>query len=86
MMSVEVSLGRDLTVGIPRQLLKYTALELSFWSFPNCSYAVAPDGRLFYVEKDGSSQAAAPIAQIGLITNWVEELKAKVAAGQSRPR
>ena len=83
MMSAEVHLGPRLGLGKPRRLFSYA--RLGFGSAPVRNYAVAPDGQFFYaLQPIGPDPTPTHATQISLITNWVEELKAKVAAGQAK--
>jgi Tol biopolymer transport system component len=51
-------------------------------AYGNAGYAVAPDGQHFYFRRP-SPQPATP-TRINVVVNWVEELKARVAADQAR--
>ena len=51
-------------------------------TFGNAGYAVAPGGQHFYFWRP-APQPATP-TQINVVVNWLEELKARVAAGQAR--
>jgi Tol biopolymer transport system component len=51
-------------------------------AYGNAGYAVAPDGQHFYFLRP--AQEPAMPTQINVVVNWLEELKARVAAGQAR--
>jgi len=51
-------------------------------SYGNAGYAVAPDGQHFYFLHP--AQEPAMPTRINVVVNWLEELKARVAAGQAR--
>jgi Tol biopolymer transport system component len=83
MMSADVHLGPTLGLGKPRRLFSYT--RLGFSGTVVRGYAVAPDGQFFYaLQPIGPDPTPTHATQIQLVTNWVEELKAKVAAGQAK--
>jgi Tol biopolymer transport system component len=51
-------------------------------AYGSAGYAVAPEGQHFYFWRP-APQPATP-TQINVVVNWLEELKARVAAGQAR--
>jgi len=67
-------------VGTPRPLFEI-ADGLTFTSGPTRSYDVSPDGQRFYVVQQ-SVAPHGPVTRIDIVTNWFEELKAKVPAGR----
>lgn len=83
-MSVEVRLGPTLGLGKPQRLFAFSPQQLGLWCIPNRCYDVAPDGQLFYATQPLPAPSPPPVTQIQLVMNWVEELKARVAAGQAK--
>ncbi|HQR45629.1 MAG TPA: protein kinase [Thermoanaerobaculia bacterium] len=84
MMVVETGAGSDLTVGRPRPLFSFSHPPLLFACQPLRCYAVSPDGRTFYVTQEAPAQPPPPVTRIHLVQNWVEEVKARVAAGEAK--
>lgn len=83
MVSVEVGLGQTLRLGTPRRLLQIPE-DARFFCYAVRSYAVAPSGQFFYATQLVPATPRPPATQIHLAMNWVEELKARVAAGQPK--
>jgi serine/threonine-protein kinase len=79
MMAVDFTPGSPRpAIGQPRRLFEFNHSQLGFSCVPVRCYDVAPDGQRFYV-----TQALAPpppplVTHLNLITDWFEELKAKV--------
>jgi serine/threonine-protein kinase len=80
MMAVEFASGSPPRIGRPRLLFEFAERDLPFRGFPVRRYDVAPDGQRFYAVTDQTPQAPPAVTHINLITNWFEELKAKVPA------
>jgi hypothetical protein len=80
MMVVEIRAGSDVTVGRPRPLFALPD-PLRFACQPVRCYAVSPDGGTFYGTQIAPAPPLPPVTRIHLVQNWVEELKARVAAG-----
>jgi hypothetical protein len=51
---------------------------------PSRCYSVTPDGLQFYAVRQAPTAPTAPVTRIHLIQNWLEELKARVAAAPAR--
>jgi dipeptidyl aminopeptidase/acylaminoacyl peptidase len=84
MMSVEVRPGPTLSFGKPRRLFAFPEASVAFACDPTRCYGVSPDGRFFYTVQALTAPPPDPVTQINLATNWVEEMKARVAAGQGK--
>jgi len=80
LMSVRVTNDTALSAARPAKVLD--APYPYSTTFGNAGYAVAPDGQHFYFWRP-APQPATP-TQINVVVNWLEELKARVAAGQAR--
>jgi len=65
-------------VGVTRSLFEFDARRLSFSCIPVRCFDVAPDGQRFYVVQAPTLPPSPVVTQINLVTNWFEELKAKV--------
>jgi serine/threonine-protein kinase len=73
MMSAPVTLSPRVAVGTPQKLF-----EGPFWLSGGAqSFDVAPDGRRFVMVRAEEPRATTP-AQILIVENWLEELKARV--------
>jgi hypothetical protein len=85
MMSVTVAFGpAALSLGTPRRLFTFSQPPLKLSCTPIRCYAVSPDGQLFYAVQFVPATPQRPATQINLATNWVQEMKARVAAGQAK--
>jgi len=85
MMSVTVAFGPTaLSLGTPRRLFTFPQPPLMLSCIPGRCYAVSPDGQLFYGVQLVPATPQRPVTQIHLATNWVEEMKTRVAAGQAK--
>jgi hypothetical protein len=79
MMAVDFAPGSPRpAIGRPRKLFEFNPRELAFACTPVRCYDVAPDGQRFYVMQLLARAPQPPVTHISLITNWFEELKAKV--------
>ncbi len=82
MMSVDVTLGANATLGTPRELFDFDPEELQL----ECDavlacYSVSPDGQRFFTTQPVQTDPPPPVTQIHLIQNWLAELEAKVPSG-----
>ena len=84
MMAVDVRSGPTLELGRPHPLFTYSPEVDGLGGWPVRPYAVAPDGQLFYAMRLVPRSPRAPVTQIRLVTNWLDELKTRVAAGQAK--
>jgi dipeptidyl aminopeptidase/acylaminoacyl peptidase len=67
------------TLGRPHPLFEFDSKAMMMVCAPLRCYDVAPDGQHFYVVQSPASFFLTPVVtHINLITNWFEELKAKV--------
>jgi hypothetical protein len=83
MMAVDVDPRSGLRLGRPRRLFEFEVRDLRFACVPMRCYDVAPDGHRFYVTQSQTPPSPPPrVTHISLVQHWVEELKAKVPAGQ----
>jgi Tol biopolymer transport system component len=80
LMSVRV--GGDASLSAERPVKVLHAPYLYSSSYGNAGYAVAPGGRRFYFLRP-APEPAEP-TRINVVVNWLEELRARVAAGQVR--
>ena len=71
-MSVPVETGASFKAGTPRVLFKGEYLALQ----DRTQYSVTPDGQRFLMIKDATAKpgSAAPLQQINVVLNWLEEL------------
>jgi Tol biopolymer transport system component len=70
--------GSPPTIGRPRELFRFDNGDLPMACVPFRCYDVAPDGQRFYAVQSVTPPPVPPVTHITLITNWFEELKAKV--------
>jgi Tol biopolymer transport system component len=85
MMAVEVRPGGPtLGFGTPRRLFAFSETSVGFTCDPVRCYGVSPDGQFFYAVQSLAAPPPDSVTRINLATNWVEEMKARVAAGQAR--
>jgi serine/threonine-protein kinase len=80
MMTVDVRDSPTLDLGQPRELFSFPFPELRFACEPARCYAVAPDGRHFYVLRQVPQPPTPPVTQVHLVLGWAEELKARFSA------
>jgi len=75
-MAVSVKLGSDLTLGSPTPVVKYPEAPV----LSGRNYDVSADGKRFLLFKNAPVPDGQPaaVAEIRVILNWTEELKAKV--------
>jgi len=79
MMAVDFTAGSPRPIiGRPRPLFEFDPRELLFQCTPARCYGVAPDGQRFYVLQTPTPPPPPVVTHVNLITNWFEELKAKV--------
>ena len=78
MKMVEIALSPALSVGSTRVLFRLDE-GIHIVAFPNSSYAVSPDDRTFYFIK---KNRAAPVTQLRVVQNWLEELKRLCPTGK----
>jgi hypothetical protein len=78
MMAVDFSAGPPLRIGSPRVVFEFDPRDLAFNCVQVRCYDVAPDGQRFYVVRTPTTQPAPVVTHVNLITNWFEELRAKV--------
>jgi len=85
MMAVDVRTKPAPGFGHARTLFDFAPAELGFSCLPARCWAVSPDGRQFYVTRwTPPAVPPAPLADVNLVLNWTEELKARVPAGPAR--
>ena len=84
MMAVDVDAGSARGIGRPRALFEFDAGELKLVCAPGRCYDVAPDGQRFFAVQQRPAPPPPPVTHVGLVQNWVEELKAKVPAGGTK--
>jgi serine/threonine-protein kinase len=82
MMAVDVAAGSTPRPGRPRPLFQFDPRLLGFVMTPTRAYDVALDGSRFYAIRTEPAVARPPVGYVNLITNWFEELKAKVPVKQ----
>ncbi|WP_110169560.1 hypothetical protein [Luteitalea pratensis] len=63
---------------MPRTLFRFDPANLGIACVPLRCYDISPDGRRFYAVQRRPRQPPPPVTHVGLITNWFEELQAKV--------
>jgi eukaryotic-like serine/threonine-protein kinase len=80
MMAVAFTPGNPPTIGRPTELFSFDPRELAIACTPVRCYDVAPNGLRFYGVQHAAPPAPPVVTHINLITNWFEELKAKVPA------
>jgi len=78
MMAADIASGPPVRIGQPRVLFPFSESDLAFAGVPVRGYEVAPDGRHFYVVRTPTPPPSPAVTHINLITNWFDELKAKV--------
>jgi serine/threonine-protein kinase len=78
MMAVDFTPGTPPRLGPPRRLFDFEDSELAFGCSPLRCYSVAPDGRHFYTAQYPKLPPPRLVTHIGIVPNWLEELKAKV--------
>ena len=78
MKMVEIALNPTLSVGSTRVLFRLDE-GLHIVAFPNSTYAVSPDDQKFYFIK---KHRAAPVTQLRVVQNWLEELKRLCPTGK----
>jgi hypothetical protein len=69
-------------IGRPRPLFEFDNRDLGLSCTPVRCCGVAPDGQRFYATLLLAPPPQPPVTHINLITNWFEELKAKVPTGR----
>ncbi len=77
MMAADFWSGPRPHIGPPHPLFEFDQERLQLWGAPLRSYQVGSDGRFYGVESI-TPPTAPVVTHINLITNWFEELKAKV--------
>jgi hypothetical protein len=82
MMAVDFAPGSPARIGTPRALFAFDPRDLMFACPTVRCYDVAPDGQRFYVAQWRTPPPLPVVTHISLITNWFEELKAKVPTGR----
>jgi len=82
MLVADVDTRSPLRVGRPRTLFRFTEGDIVIPCTPVRCFDVSADGRRFYAVQRRPHPPAPPVTHIGLITNWFEELKAKVPANR----
>ena len=78
MMAVDFAPGSPPRVGRPRELFTFDERDLALSGDPVRGYDVAADGLRFYAVQRVTPPPAPVVTHINVITNWFEELKAKV--------
>ncbi len=78
MMAVDVDAGSAHGIGRPRPLFEFDAVNLKLVCAPVRCYDVALDGQRFFAVEQRPAPPPVPVTHVGIIQNWVEELKAKV--------
>jgi len=77
LMAVDVRTNPGLKVGRPRVLFEFRSI-INFGCSPARCYDIAPDGAHFIATRSRVPQSHAPVTQVQLVQNWLEELKARV--------
>ena len=78
-MVVEVTTGQTFSAGAPAPLFAAPyALDNAAGGAGNPNYDLSPDGEQFIVVEQDSPTGVEGVAQITVVLNWVEELKARV--------
>jgi serine/threonine protein kinase/Tol biopolymer transport system component len=81
LMSVQVGSGTTWNPGPPVPIVKASdSYFRASTSFVGRTYDVSPDGKRFLRVKNPSGQAAGSPANIVVVRNWIEEVKARVPA------
>ena len=80
MMGVEIVADPVLGVGRPSVLFEFGFPELGSACHPLRCYDVAPDGQSFFFAQTVPQEPAPPVTHIHLVMNWLEEVKARLAA------
>jgi len=78
MMAADVDAGSARGLGRPRPLFEFDAVNLKLVCAPVRCYDVARDGQGFFAVEQRVATLPPPVTHVGLVQNWVEELKAKV--------
>jgi eukaryotic-like serine/threonine-protein kinase len=78
MLVADVDTRFPLRVGRTRTLFRFTQGDLAIPCTPVRCYDVSADGRRFYAVQRRPRPATPPVTHVGIITNWFEELRAKV--------
>jgi eukaryotic-like serine/threonine-protein kinase len=86
-MAVAVQLTPTFSAGNPAKLFDASSILLDgrfVGTGTQRTYDVSPDGRRFLMIKEniGSDEGRAPPSSLVVVQNWIEEVKAKVAAGK----
>jgi Tol biopolymer transport system component len=84
MMVAEVRTSPTLSLGVPRVLFDFSTADLVSACVPANCHSVAPDGQRFFFTRLPPAVSPPPVTHIHLVQNWLEELKARVAAGPTR--
>jgi len=74
----DVDTRSALLVGRPSTLFRFDPAALTMGCVPVRCFDVSPDGQRFYATQYRPRQPTPPATHVGLITNWFEELRAKV--------
>ena len=78
MMAVDFTPGTPPRVGRPRRLFDFEVSDLAFACAPLRCYGVAADGQHFYTARYAKLPPPQMVTHIGIVPDWLEELKAKV--------
>jgi Tol biopolymer transport system component len=84
MMVAEVRLGPEFEAGRPRPLFSLSDPPLSIACGASRCYDVSPDGQMFYATQERPTTPLPPVTQIHLVQNFVEEVKARLVAGEAK--
>jgi hypothetical protein len=82
MMAVDFAPGSRPRIGRPHVLFEFDPRRFSFTCSPVRCYDVAADGQRFYTVETRTPPPPPVIRHIGIIQNWLQELKANVPAGR----
>jgi len=76
MMAVDIAVEPSFRAGTPRMLFegKYAVRD----ALPETNFDISPDGQRFLMIKNPELTTQSAPAQINVVLNWFEELKAKV--------
>jgi hypothetical protein len=81
MMAASFAPGSPPAIGTAKELFQFDSTELFLDCEPLRCYDVSPDGQRFYATRALRASTPPPVTHVSLMTNFFEELKAKVPAG-----